>query len=76
MPPTAESARDWAEAGLDELWDDLQREKFPMPRDEVGIWLRAAYGRGYTDALSEPEPAIITEALEHSTILQVLVPIS
>lgn len=76
QPPTADSARQWAERGMQELWDDLQGEKFPMDSEQVGKWMRAAYGRGYVNALTDPDEAIVLDAIEHNSILQILVPIT
>ena len=74
---SADSARAWAESGLEDLWDDLQEEKFPMTLQEAGTWIRAAYGRGYTNALSKIQDGPpFTEVLENNDILQVLVPVT
>jgi hypothetical protein len=73
---SAEEAKAWAERGLEDLWDDLQEEKFPMRLEEVSLWIRAAYGRGYCQALAEPEPTTILDAFERNAVLQVLVPVT
>ena len=76
MGLSAAETNAWSEEGLGEVWDDLQKEEFPIALDQAALWLRAAYSRGYVKALAEGQEEILTEALERNLILQVLVPVA
>jgi hypothetical protein len=40
---------------LAELWRTIAERPGPSPLEEVAVYIRAAYTKGYCDALSEPE---------------------
>lgn len=73
-----DEAKASADRGLGELHgqllDRVAAGELPLPRDKALDFIRAAYGKGYTDALSESAP-IIREALDREAILSVLVPV-
>jgi hypothetical protein len=40
---------------LADLWRSALEQRQPWSLEQVGIYMRAAYAKGYCDALSEPE---------------------
>jgi len=67
---------EWADDGLKALYADLADCKPPLSLDTVSIFIRAAYGRGYSDALSEPEEPVLLEALRRRDELALRIPVS
>lgn len=70
-----EGAKEWADEGLFDLNRELIEFDLPLDDDTFLRFLRAAYGRGYCDALAEAEPPILTEVFERVAILDVLLPV-
>lgn len=65
----------WADEGTKDVLDDLLLDhdiEVPLNLGEVMAAIRAAYAWGYVEALKEPEPSTIREAMERETILSLL----
>ena len=72
----APSVEAWADHATQTIWRELRTDvPQPMTQAEVASAIRAAYARGYCDALSEPDPLTIREAMERDLILSTLLPV-
>jgi hypothetical protein len=70
------AAEEWANDGLGELVDDLERYARPLTREEVGVFIRAAYARGYVNALRSDGHVNVLDVLGHRDELALRVPVS
>ena len=63
----------WADAGASEVLVDLTENR-EVPYVEAEVWasIRAAFTCGYIDALTEPNPVSLAEAMSRTTILELL----
>jgi hypothetical protein len=67
---------DWADQGLKQLIVDLSRWKMPLSPEAAAVFIRAAYGRGYSEALAEADPLPILEASKRRDELALRIPVS
>jgi hypothetical protein len=70
------SVEAWADHATQSIWRELRTDvPQPMTQAEVASAIRAAYARGYCDALADEEPLTIREAMERELILSTLLPV-
>lgn len=72
----AQTAEAWADFATQTIWRELRTDEPPPPDlSEIASAIRAAYARGYVDALADAEPLTIREAMERDLILSTLLPV-
>ena len=63
----------WADAGCAQVFAQLKPDDdLPFTEHEVMCAVRTAYSQGYMDALTEPQPCTVAEAMSRATILELL----
>lgn len=72
----AHTVEAWADFATQAIWRELRTDvPQPLTEAEVASAIRAAYSRGYVDALSDDPPLTIREAMERDLILSTLLPV-
>lgn len=70
------AAEEWANDGLGSLMEDLDRHVGPISMEDARIFMRAAYGAGYVNALRSDDHVFLLDVLSHRAELALRVPVS
>jgi hypothetical protein len=79
-----DEARRWADDGLwheyegevESIMDLLLDYSFPLAQEEAMTFVRAAYGRGYSDGLSDGKAEEVPLIARHTRTLELLLPVA
>jgi len=69
------TAQEWADLGTLELREELATFQVPLDLERAALFIRAAYGKGYQDGLTDTETAIVLDVLEFREELALRVPV-
>jgi hypothetical protein len=69
------TAQAWADLGLAALREELGTFEMPLDLERAALFIRAAYGKGYQDGLTEPNTVIVLDVLEYRDELALRVPV-
>jgi hypothetical protein len=69
------TAQEWADHGIVELHEELRTFEIPLDLERAALFIRAAYGKGYQDGLTDTDTAIVLDVLEFRDELALRVPV-